>query len=523
MKPWEALLIFALSLCILVGVASLQSVPGYMDAEYYLANGMRLAAGQGWSEPFLWNYLDDPAGLPHPAFTYWMPLASFLAAAGMQLTGKSDFGSARIFPVLLASAVPLISALLAYQLSKRRSAGWMAAGLGMFSGFYMLYLGLVETFGLYMLLGSTFLVVSSRPWTLWQKGIVIGLLAGLMHMSRADGLLWLAAGAGVLLFETFQKSIRLRWRPGIIGLLSLLAGYGLVSGAWYARNLGLYGSLFPPGNSLALFLTEYDQLYTYPAANLSFEGMLSAGLGVLMQIRWNALLANLETAAAVQGSVFLLPLALTGAWRLRSAWLVRLGSSMWLVTLLVMTLIFPLAGSRGGFLHSGAALQPLIWALSAEGLAGFVEIGVRWRNWKTPRALAGFGLIAVLIASVMTLGIAASRLIGEGGKSPWQASADTYQAVGKALEDLSINMAEPVLVNNPPGFYLATGRPALAIPNGDLGTLAQVARRYHASILVLEENTVKDLRELYRLPGDRPGLKYLGSVQNTYLFRFDVP
>ena len=44
-----------------------------MDAEYYYAGGIRLAEGDGFTENFLWNYLDNPVGLPHPAFTYWMP------------------------------------------------------------------------------------------------------------------------------------------------------------------------------------------------------------------------------------------------------------------------------------------------------------------------------------------------------------------------------------------------------------------------------------------------------------------
>jgi hypothetical protein len=44
----------------------LQPVPGYMDAEYYYAGAIRLHEGYGFTQPFLWNYLDEPAGLPHP-------------------------------------------------------------------------------------------------------------------------------------------------------------------------------------------------------------------------------------------------------------------------------------------------------------------------------------------------------------------------------------------------------------------------------------------------------------------------
>ncbi|MFN2121495.1 MAG: hypothetical protein ACK2T0_13990, partial [Anaerolineales bacterium] len=65
-----------------VAVARFQPFPGYLDADYYFGGGLQLAAGKGFTEPYLWNYLDQPVALPHPSHTYWMPLASMIAAAG---------------------------------------------------------------------------------------------------------------------------------------------------------------------------------------------------------------------------------------------------------------------------------------------------------------------------------------------------------------------------------------------------------------------------------------------------------
>ncbi|MFZ1400660.1 MAG: hypothetical protein WAS33_27410, partial [Candidatus Promineifilaceae bacterium] len=45
--------------------------PTYMDAYYYTSNGQRLAAGDGFTELVIWQYLDDPAGLPTPSHSYW--------------------------------------------------------------------------------------------------------------------------------------------------------------------------------------------------------------------------------------------------------------------------------------------------------------------------------------------------------------------------------------------------------------------------------------------------------------------
>ena len=64
-RRWALLLLTALAAALL-SAAWIRS-PGNMDAEYYLAIGRRLAGGERFSEAFLWKYLDDPQGLPHPS------------------------------------------------------------------------------------------------------------------------------------------------------------------------------------------------------------------------------------------------------------------------------------------------------------------------------------------------------------------------------------------------------------------------------------------------------------------------
>ena len=78
---WRFYLLFGLiGLVPLALMAFFQTSPGYMDADYYYAGGLRLAEGKGFSEEIIWNFLDDPAGLPHPSHGYWMPMVSILAA-----------------------------------------------------------------------------------------------------------------------------------------------------------------------------------------------------------------------------------------------------------------------------------------------------------------------------------------------------------------------------------------------------------------------------------------------------------
>ncbi len=190
-----------------------------------------------------------------------------------------------------------------------------------------------------------------------------------------------------------------------------------------------------------------------------------------------------------------------------------------------MTVIFPLAGARGGFLHSGAAFQPLFWTAGAEGLAGFVELGVKWRrNWKFQRAMIGFGILCVFVASLVTLGLTVTRIApGDGTGSGWSGGSDAYVEVDAALNRLSVPQEAVVMVNNPPGFFVTTGRPAVVIPNGDVDAVLAAAKKYQVRYLVLERNTVKGLLALYQSPVDLPGLEYMESVGQAHLFKVVNP
>ena len=140
-------------------IVALQPVPGYMDADYYYAGGKQLASGHGFTDPFLWNYLDHPQGLPHPSNSYWNPLASIVAAGGMVLTGKINFLSARIGFILMAALAPLVVAALAYRISRKRHLALLAGLLTIFSGYYLPFIVTTDNYSLYMLVGALYFLI----------------------------------------------------------------------------------------------------------------------------------------------------------------------------------------------------------------------------------------------------------------------------------------------------------------------------------------------------------------------------
>ena len=371
--------LFTIGLIIYLGMATQESVPGYMDADYYYANGLRIATTGHWNEPFLWNYLDEPEGLPHPAFTYWMPMAGIVSALGIILTGLNNFWGAKLGFVLIASCLAPLTAHLAFSITPKRWAALLAGALALFSGFYYAYLPTTETFGIYMILGIIFFLLvmklqkdankvdlkfnsgqkikkdykigslTSPPWVY----LLMGLIVGLMYLTRADGVIWLGMALAVIIFQGYERYKNgnrrgenngfryLLWLP----LILAFGAFTITISPWVLRNLFSFGSIFAPGSGRAIWLTAYDELYVYPASQLTFERWLSSGIVEILRVRGWALGLNTLTAIAVQGSIFLAPLIVAGMWSKRIDWRVCVGASGWLVSFLAMTLIFPFQGA----------------------------------------------------------------------------------------------------------------------------------------------------------------------------------
>ncbi|GEM_PF-156473 len=594
MKRRDGVLLLLLEALVLGAVAFFQHSPGYMDADYYTLMGRQVAHGTT-AEPFLWNYLDDPRGLPHPGFAYWQPLAAWVAAGGMRLAGSDGFAAARWPFFALALLVPPLTALLAFRLTRERTLALLSGALAVASGFYLPYLAVPDVFTPLMVLGALFFLVLGWPeggqplspggeggqaggegqrrrLAFWQPW-VLGALAGLMHLARAEGFLWLLAAWGGLalarrnararyLFtlsrekpQIPQKNIHrlhrlakigqntlksptltsVSWRPwrslgGLGGLkirghpfyprgsrpifprlnsyragLAALLGYAMVMAPWFWRNGVAFGTPLAPGGWRTLWLTQYDELYIYPAAKLTLAHWWASGWQAIVEARVHAAATNLVSALAVQGAVVWLPLAAAGMWQRRKDRRVLVGGGMWLALWLVMSVVFPFSGARGGFFHAGAALQPLLWALAPAGLAVVLRPAARRRGWRAGEALRvlGWGLVA---SAVLLSGLVVQRrVVGANPAKPrWDAAARAYARIGAALTALGVPADARVLVNNPPGFTWATGRAALAVPYGDAGVVAAVARRYGAPYWLLEANHPRPLERLYRRPQSAP-------------------
>ncbi len=546
---WRYYLLLGLfGLAVLAIVAVFQSAPGYMDADYYYAGGLQLAGGRGFTEPYLWNYLDNPAGLPHPSNAYWMPLASLLAMAGSVLFGAGTWLAARSGFVVVAAIVPPLTAGLAWSLTSKRGLSIMAGLLAIFSAFYLPFLPVTDTFGLYMVLGGLFFLLLSRGFSLTSHSslpipaFLLGIIAGLMHLTRADGLLWLLLAFFASAMDRPSSSVpRQRFLFYLVRLVSTLAGYLLIMGPWFIRNFLVFGSPLGPGGAKMLWLTTYDQLFIYPPDQLSFTAWWQSGIASILKARLWALGVNLERTLAEQGEIFLLPFIIMGLWHLRRLPVVKTAALAWILTLLTMTIAFPFAGARGGFFHSGAALQPVWWALAPLGLDRAIEWGSRKRGWNSAQAGAVFRPALVVLAMLLSGVIVVSRVIGTNGGSPtqsasassstallpdyvWNQEANAYRQINRNMLEIGASPENVVMVANPPGFYLASGSSTIAVPDGDINTLVEVAHLYNADYLILEPGSIPvKLLEVYENPQQQVNLVYKGEVAGARIFLIEAP
>jgi hypothetical protein len=514
------LLLFLAGLILPTFFAFFQPTPGYLDSAYYYAGGIQIAQGKGFTEPYLWNYLDGTNSLPHPSHTYWMPLASILSALGMALLGQTTFTAARIPFIAITGLVVPVTAALAYAFTKKRDIAILSAVLAIFSIYSAPFVGVTDNFSPFMLLGGLYFLAATKlieDSTRTKYWFALGVLAGLLALSRSDGLLWLGITFVFTLFrapkESFVRIAHYASRNAIIALL----GFLLIMSPWYARNLSTFGTLMAPGGSRALWLKSYAETFMYPPDQLTMQSFLAHGWDNILADRLWALGTNLQSGFAAHGGIILFPFIVAGVLYYRKDERVKLAVIAWLILFFVMSLLFPFAGARGAFFHAGAALQPMWWLLAPLGLDAIL-LSLRKKNWGNDQTQILFRSVLVVIAVMLTFYVAYLRMFALG----WGAGEAEYPAVEQFLLEKGIEPDDVVIVRNAPGYYIATGRSAITIPYNGVEAILAVAAQFDAEYLALEpEAALPEIKFLMETPNQSENFIFLGEINDTHIFRIN--
>lgn len=500
-RDWILLVIGSLLIYVIASLPVRQ--PGTMDSHYYYGGGVSLRENRAFVEPYIWNYLDAPAGLPAPSHLYWMPLPSILVAASQSVFGPTFWGG-RVPFILLACCLPLVSYATSLSLSGKRRHALTAGLLGLFTGFYLPYWTIPETFAPFAVAGSLSLYLMGAWAERKSRRLLLaaGIMAGLGHLSRADGLLLLATGLMVVLTLEFRRP-----RDVLRACLLLLAGYLLVMAPWFYRNWQVSGALLATAGSKTIFLRDYDELFSY-GTPLTWDRYWSWGLMNILQSKLAAGWSNLQSFVAVNNLIFLTPLSLAGLWKLRRH------RALWPAVLFgialygVMTLLFTFPGTRGGLFHSSAALLPAIFAVSPVGL----DVAVGWaarrrRGWDKQGAQRFFSVGLLVLAAGLSMLLYSRRVIGDGSwiDPDWNRADMAMKPAGDWIRREAGDTAV-VMVGNPPAFNYHTGMQAVVVPNEGPNRLLEVADRYGVEYIILDQNRPAPLTPLYLGDESHPSL-----------------
>lgn len=491
--------LFLLALATNTLAAYLSALPNSTDAYYYFGGALQLARGQGFTEPYVWNYFAPVTRVPIPSHLYWMPLTSIVVApfvvlaewlVGPGLPNTILFRAAQVPVVLVASCLPLLTYVMAESIGLGRRQATAAALFTLFSAFYLLFWTNTDSFGLFAVC-----VVGAFLASIREKWLLAGVLAGFAHLARADGVLILAC---LLFFH-----LLIQRRNFLPSAFRLLAGYLLIMLPWFARNWLVIGMPLAPNGTRTLWLTEYNDLFVLNPATLTLERYLASNWWAG---KWEAFNINIQRMMVEQANIFAFPFALVGWWRLRTHKLIQLAALYAVVLFAAMTFAFTFPGPRGGYFHSGAALVPFMAVSAIVGLEACVDWAARYlKHWQPERSKPIF--VTLLVLGAVTL--SALRLAGAAAPRP-----APYTEIGAWLQQ-NATSAEVVMVNDPPRFYFETGHTAIVVPAGPPTDVLQAMDAFGARWLVLDANIVAQLDPLYNAPQVANGLALRATFQQN--------
>ncbi len=475
------------------------SQPAYTDAYYYFNAGKRLATGQGLTDAALWTYLGNPTKLPAPSHLYWMPLASLMQAVSMFILGAT-FRAAQLPMLFCYIGLVVIAFWFGGRLHGSRRGAWIAAILTLFSGYFMAYWLMTDAFALFGLVGAEALVCMGLGRTTGQMRwfIAAGVLSAFAHLTRADGLLFIFV---LILIALWSRNPKAALFGSIAYLLTMLP--------WFLRNYAEIGAILPMGGFQTAWMRDYVETVNYPGV-ISLDKFLNSGPGFILQTRVDAIVGSSGAFAnliAVEGMIFIAPLMLIGLWRRRfdpflSAFI------LYAVGLhAAMSLVFAFPGMRGGLFHSAAALVPF-WA--ALGICGLDDV-IRWlakrRRWKVQGALRFFGAALVILAVSFSLILAIPTI------RRFNILNTRYIELGTKLPKDAV-----VIINDPPALYYYTGLSAIVVPNASPDVIPELAAKYGATHLVLDENRTEPMSDLYTGKTVPPFLKLISREGDLQIY-----
>jgi 4-amino-4-deoxy-L-arabinose transferase-like glycosyltransferase len=293
---------------------------------------------------------------------------------------------------------------LTYHISRvvwpeREELASLAAALVAFNPMFLFIAGSVNNDNLITPLATWVLLLLAltlkEGWLSYRRAALLGLLLGLVALTKLSGLGLLLLAAVVLTVVAARQrawGAWLRWGVILVGMVALIAGW------WYVRNWRLYGD--PTGLNVMLEIAgRRDISPSWRELLAEFEGFRMSFWGVfggftVVAPGWLYNLYDLLVLAGIVGWVVL-------AWRRRGRWQAeRIGLILLLVAWILTVGLSLVRWTSQTLASQGRLLFPAIAAVAvllATGLAGWAA--ERWRS----RIVLGLGSGLLIIAAAIPI------------------------------------------------------------------------------------------------------------------------
>jgi hypothetical protein len=496
--------LFVAALAVRALAAAAISYPVPEDTAYYVAVARNLVEGHGLISQALWSYQTPPLVVPRAAFEVWLPLATFLDAVPMALLGPT-FRAAQVAAVLVGALVPVLAWRLAADVAEERRlpagrARTLSVGTGLVAAAYgplavhgalpdsttpFTVLALAACLLMARLLrdsreprgAGTLRDGEQRAGTLRDGRLVaLGVVLGLAALTRNEAL-WVALtwaalawfGAGPL---DRRARVRLIAIPAVISIAIYLP--------WLVRDWLAFGSPVP-GQTLAnaLSVTGFDIFAWQDKPTLA--RYLAQGWGAILGARVTGFEHNLVDVLLVPaipaGPIGLVALPWQGRGSALRPLLV-----LSVVTFTATTLFFPVATTWGTFLHAAGPVQVLLLVACLLALDGLLARVGRWRGWTRPVAWLGPLLVAATAIPVLAISVASIAGVGRDAEA-------RYTALGERLtaDGLPPASTAPIIADHPIWIAWSLQVPTLGLPDESPASVLDLARHFHAHLLVVTD------------------------------------
>ena len=432
---------------------------------------------------------------PRPAFEVWLPLPSVLAAVPLALFGGpapipliNALRSAQLVTVALGALLAVLAWRLAADVAAERRlpagrARVLAVGAGLTTAAYLpLVLHSVQPdstipFGVLVLgacLLATRILRDPRGARLLDPRLLaLGVLLGMTALTRNEAI-WVALAWAWLAWRAPGQSRAVRLRlVGVVAVVSVV-----VFAPWAIRDWAVFGSPLPgQAASNALSVSPLDIFAWKGPPTLAHY--LAAGPAALLGMRVDGIEHNLVSVLLLLG----VPVSVIGLvalpWQARDRALRPL-VLVAVATFAVTSLVFPVATTWGTFLHAAVPAHVLLIVSALGALDAVLAWVARRMGWERPVAWLG-ALLAVGWSVLFSAVLLPSNAT---------ASADTARTYTVLAQQLAaagepLDGTRPVIANFPIWIAETARVPTLALPEESPSSVADLAGRFDARLLVL--------------------------------------